>query len=427
MSRHMHFVRLISCVVFFLFVGAGSAFAGGLTLYEVGTADLGLAAAGYAARAQDPATILTNPAGMTRLAGSQLLVGGQLLYGSVELDPNSATTTSGGTGGNAVGLLPGASLFYTYQISPKVAFGIGTFSNFGLGLDYDDDWVGRYYIQQGTLIGVSVMPAIAFKLSESVSLGIAANAMYGIVADEVAIRNLNPSLADGKLELEDTSWGFGGNLGLLWEPSAATRLGVTYNSPVKLDFKDTPEFSKLGPLISEILAAKGLLGAEIDLGLTVPQGVMASFYHEVAEDWAILGNVGWQDWSAFGRVDVGIASSDPKDLTIEVPYKDTWHAALGAQHRICDPWSLSFGAAYDTSMVDSADRTLAVALNWAWRFGIGAGYDVSERVAIHFAYEFLWSGSPSVDVNRGPLAGRVAGEFADSWMSFANVNATWRF
>ncbi len=118
--------------------------AGGLTLYEVGTPDLGLAAAGWAARAQDPGTVLTNPAGMTRLAGSQLLVGGQLLYGSLEFEDDGRPTTSGGSGGNAVGFLPGASLFYTHQLSPKATFGFGVFSNFGLGLEYDDDWAGRY-------------------------------------------------------------------------------------------------------------------------------------------------------------------------------------------------------------------------------------------------------------------------------------------
>jgi long-subunit fatty acid transport protein len=43
-----------------------AASAGGILMYEVGTADVGLAAAGYAARAQDTSTVLTNPAGMTR-------------------------------------------------------------------------------------------------------------------------------------------------------------------------------------------------------------------------------------------------------------------------------------------------------------------------------------------------------------------------
>lgn len=57
-------------------VFSGSAAAGGLLLYEVGTADVGLASAGYTARAQDASTVLTNPAGMTRLPGKQLLLGG---------------------------------------------------------------------------------------------------------------------------------------------------------------------------------------------------------------------------------------------------------------------------------------------------------------------------------------------------------------
>jgi long-chain fatty acid transport protein len=57
----------------------GTARAGGLSLYEVGSPDVGLAAAGYAARAQDASTLLTNPAGMTRLQDSEFLFGGQML------------------------------------------------------------------------------------------------------------------------------------------------------------------------------------------------------------------------------------------------------------------------------------------------------------------------------------------------------------
>ena len=49
--------------------------AGGLYLYEMGTSDLGLAAAGTAARAEDASTLYSNPAGMTRLTGDQVTVG----------------------------------------------------------------------------------------------------------------------------------------------------------------------------------------------------------------------------------------------------------------------------------------------------------------------------------------------------------------
>ena len=71
--------------------------AGGLLLFEVGTGDVGLASAGYTARAEDASTVFTNPAGMTRLDGTQLSLGGQLLYADLasrsakEPPPRSAT------------------------------------------------------------------------------------------------------------------------------------------------------------------------------------------------------------------------------------------------------------------------------------------------------------------------------------------------
>ena len=89
--------------------------AGGLYLYEIGTTDLGLAGAGSAARADDASTVYGNPAGMTRLAGQQMALGAQVLYGSIDYKVNAQSeaqqTFGGGSPGNVVGWLPGASAF----------------------------------------------------------------------------------------------------------------------------------------------------------------------------------------------------------------------------------------------------------------------------------------------------------------------------
>ncbi|MEN8729706.1 MAG: outer membrane protein transport protein, partial [Desulfuromonadales bacterium] len=70
----------------------GQAAAGGLIAYEVGTADVGLASAGYSARAQDASTVFTNPAGMTRLEGTQFLASGQVLWSNTEFSSDSGTS-----------------------------------------------------------------------------------------------------------------------------------------------------------------------------------------------------------------------------------------------------------------------------------------------------------------------------------------------
>ena len=60
-------------------------------------------------------------------------------------------------------------------------------------------------------------------------------------------------------------------MGLLYEVNQGTRFGITYNSPVKLDFGAQPQWSGLGPGIRALLEARGLLDANVDLGVTVPQ------------------------------------------------------------------------------------------------------------------------------------------------------------
>ena len=110
-------------------LNTSQALAGGLWTYEVGTDDVGLASAGYGARAQDASTVLTNPAGMTRLDGTQVMVGAQALYGdlSLSMNPVRAGFSAGGdNGGNPIGWFPGGSFFISHSITPDFKIGFGT-------------------------------------------------------------------------------------------------------------------------------------------------------------------------------------------------------------------------------------------------------------------------------------------------------------
>jgi long-chain fatty acid transport protein len=80
--------------------------------------------------------------------------------------------------------------------------------------------------------------------------------------------------------------------------------------------------------------------------------------------------VGWQDWSKFGQVQIGIEdSTDPRSTSEELDFDDTWHAALGAQYKLNDPWLLNFGIAYDSEFQNSSEVSPLLPVNSAWRFG----------------------------------------------------------
>lgn len=413
-------------------LACGPAGAGGISLYEVGTADIGLAAAGYAARAQDAATVFTNPAGMTRLASNQLTLGAQALYADLGFAIGAGTSPGlgSGNGGNPVGWFPGGGLFYSQSLSPDVKVGLAVTGNFGLAVEYDPGWAGRYYAQEGTLLGVSVLPSVAWRVSPQLSLGASLNLMYGIFDTKVAVNNLVG--ADGQLALSDNVWGVGANLGVLYEMSPGTRWGLTWRSPVNLDFRAPAQWSGLAPGIRALLGARGLLDATVDLGVTVPQEVMLSFHHTVDPRWAILGNVGWQQWSHFGRVAVGIDSNDPVGLTTNLEFKDTWHVALGTQYQLSAPWTLSAGVAYDSAFQDSANVAVALPTNAVWRFGAGAQKRESPTFAWGASAEWIYGGDLDVDLrSRAPVAlggrGDLVGSFADSNTFFFSVNLNWKF
>ena len=65
-------------------------------------------------------------------------------------------------------------------------------------------------------------------------------------------------------------------------------------------------------------------------------------------------------------------------------------------------------------MVEDVNRTLDLPVGRSWRFGFGGSYARSDSVALRFGYEVVWQGDLPVDVNRGPLSGRVSGEFGDT-------------
>ena len=407
-----------------MLVNISASYAGGLILYEQGTKDVGLASAGWAARGQDAATLFRNPAAMSLLDQSQVLLGAQMLYAAYGFKPAPGTTVQGNDGGNPVGVLPNGGIFYVHNTSDEVRLGIGVFSYFGLSQSYNDGWVGRYYIQEATLLGLTVMPSISYRISPVVSLGLGINAMYGILDEKVAINNSGPQ-PDGMMAFDDSRWGIGANVGLLFETSPTTRIGIDYLSQVSLNFEGTPQFSGLGTLLEGILTRTGVLGTPLEIGMKVPHAVMASVYHELDERVALMGNIGWQNWKSFGMVDIIVGSDDSTSLTTDLKFKDTWHIAAGAEWKLSEEWQMTAGIAYDSSPLENQDRPVAMPLGAIYRFGIGAQWQTSGVVTLGFAYELGYSGNLPVDQFRGQQAGRVVGSFAGSAMHFFALNLKW--
>ncbi|WP_236198819.1 OmpP1/FadL family transporter [Pseudomonas pseudonitroreducens] len=421
-------VYLLSTV--FLACLSSPALAGGILIYETGQEGNGLANAGSAALANDPSVLMSNPAGIAELKGTQINANAQVILGDIRFSRDSNNQFDGNEGGNALQWLPGSSLFISHQVDDRSAIGFGMYGNFGLALDYDDDWAGRYFTQEAAIIGVSFQPTLAHKFTDQLTVGIGPRIVYGYYRTEMAINNNLLGLRDrpdGQLEYKDTDVGTGVNLGLLYHLSDSTQIGFAYTSKVKLEFKDSPDVRKVSnPIINAALNRLDVDSLELDMN--IPQTATLSIAHQLDPQWKLLGSLGWQDWSDFGQIGVEVdANAGGVDRTVDRQYKDTWHASLGAQYQANPRLRWSMGLGYDSSAVDDKDRTVDNPMGEAWRLATGVNYQLDEGLDLHLAYTLVWLGDMDDEQTKSRSGETLSGTYRNAALHILGGGATWRF
>lgn len=418
-------LKKFSIALYLSFFAATKIYGGGLILYEIGTPDVGLASAGWAARAEDAGTVFTNPAGMARFSCPELLVGLQPINIHVKFDPNEHTTTPG-SDGNASSWLPAGGSFIVLPLTETLTVGAASIGYFGSALDYGHHWVGRYYLTRTECQGFSFIPGAAFRFSDCLSVGGCANVMYAIDRTHAQVNNALDGLPDGRMRAISNHWAVGYIVGVLFEPNECTRVGATFVSEVKQKFKIKPEFLDIGPRLTETLGVLGILDSRVKIFCNVPNWFMASIYQQVNPCLAIMANAGWQEWSKFARAEFTLGNTTSTTITVTPKYKNTWHGAIGIEY--C--WNFSkatLGFAYDSSMITNKNRTPSLPVGAQWRIGAGYQFSYNRCLKICAAYELNWSGNLKLFQNRGPLAGTLAGKFRNVYAQFLDISIIWDF
>jgi len=400
----------------------------GIALYETGAPDLGTASAGRAAMAADASTVVTNPAGMTLLDRSQFMFTSGAMLPAINFDRGSETKVpgGGGGGGNAGVFFPIGGVFYAHKLTDRLWIGAALDSNFGLASDYSLNWVGRYYLTSSSIITGQITPNIAYRINDWLSVGAGFSFSVARFKTQSKINNIFPRFGEGGLSIESWDEAFGGNIGFLIRPIAKLKIGLTYNSPVDFKFGFHPFITNLGPGLKAALKKSGLLGAKANVGMTEPQQFMASALYQFTPALALMGNVGWQQWSQFGQTELGISSQKQKNLAVDLNYSNTIQIAFGGQYRLANRWLLSAGFAYDSSPVSEANRGPSLPLDRQLRYGTGVQYEINNDLVLGISNEVLDGSNAPYDVKRGPLAGRVQGDFSTNIIDFLGINLVWK-
>lgn len=160
--------------------------------------------------------------------------------------------------------------------------------------------------------------------------------------------------------------------------------------------------------------------------MEVPQQVMLSGLYEVTSNWSLMGNVGWQNWSAFGEFPIGISARKQRTVDVNLNFSDTFQLAIGQQLRIGEKWLWSAGFAYDSSPVSRANRVPTLPIDRQLRYGTGIQYQINRDVTAGVAWEFVDAGPAPFSARRGSLAGTLQGHYSTDYLNFVALNVIWK-
>ena len=396
----------ISAIIasFFIFINT-TALAGGLYINEFGTPSMGVAGAGTNAVASDASTSFHNPAGMARIKGKQLMGTGGFIYSTIKFDPDADTPIPGGNGGDAGGPAPVLGGFYVHSLNDRWKLGASLISISGALLDYDNDWTGRYLNTDVTLLTLTFYPSVAYRVNNWLSLGGGPQIMY---ADLELKAKAPPPIGNGEVKIDGDDVAFGFGLGALIELSERTRFGISYQSEIKPEFSGDVKFS----------GGAGSADAGTDTELTLARFIHISGYHELNDRWALLGTVGWENWSEFKDINISTGQGSQK---IPRNWDDTWKFAAGVHFRPVEKWLLQLGFAYDTSPVDSDDRTPDMPMDRQIRYATGAQYQWSDRLSTGAQFVYADYGKAKIDNDL------LKGDYKRNDLFFFALNANWKF
>jgi long-subunit fatty acid transport protein len=189
-------VLLVAAMVF---VAPTLAWGSGFALFEVGGRSGGMAGT-MVAVGDDLSTLFWNPAGMA----FQTDEGVQLMFGTTIIQPEQDFTGSspypgdGYTASQVKQTFYPAHIFLGIPVNDRLEVSFAFHSPFGLGTEWEEDFLGRYISKKADLMVFDLGVSMAYKMSEKVAFGIGVDYMTTFIELTRNVGLINPFNQDSE-------------------------------------------------------------------------------------------------------------------------------------------------------------------------------------------------------------------------------------
>ena len=382
-------------------LAAQSTFGAGFGIYE-GSARGNAMGTEVTADPASPSVLYNNAAAMTGLEGTQVEAGLTLIR------PHQTVSTV---------VAPGMELenkakskwwtpphaYVTHQFNDKIWTGVGIFSRYGLGVDYESTWPGRYNVQDATIQSIDVNPSVAFKVLDNLSLAAGLRAEWFDFELRQAVPTGVPGVdPDLQAKLCGDSWGIGYNLGVFYKATEAIAFGLAYDSEIEQEVEG--EYETTHPL---------LVGGDGGGDITTPGILRFGTSVKATDKLTVNAGIVYTMWSSYDELAIefdppmlGSVSSSVK----EKDWDDVFRYQIGVEYALTEAWALRAGYIFDETPDPDEHVDYIVPGNDRNLVSLGVGYKQGDFFC-DLSYTYLMIEDRDIDarIEDGVFSGEFSG------------------
>ncbi len=321
----------------------------------------------------DSATIVSNPAGLAAL-GQRIDLAAQAFMPSVKY---SMTGAPGGTSDRPTDFLP--TLGGVYRVQDQLTLGFAALGTAGMGVDYSSvpNMGGGADRLLSSYLNGRVAPAVAYKLNDQFSVGLALNLMYAQMEFQQG----------GSPKFSASSFGYGATVGVAYKPIDIVTIGASYETKSFFqDFEDT------------------VGGAKMKVALDQPMIATVGAAVRPAAGLLLAADLEWINWSDVMGANKPTLTSPAGSSSFDMKWSDQWVVKVGGQYAIpsLEALKVRLGYNYGAMPLDknNPQPNMMFPAVAEHHVTVGAGYDVGS-VVVNAAFVF----SPEASVKASPAPG----------------------
>ncbi|MEO6699298.1 MAG: outer membrane protein transport protein [Paraperlucidibaca sp.] len=378
-------------------------------------------------------------------------------------------------------VLGAGGLFVSMPVDDMLTVGLGIFAPGGGNLNYKSDWAGAYQAENVAIELININPSAGIRFDDKHSIGFGVSIIGGHLRQKTQIDvagvgpylfrpviqnanfgTLDPGLTLGQLtdglcgvgplcditigtitdpllltdalaslgagaivdpesngsgKVEMYGYGFGYNLGYMYNFSDKTRMGIAYRSESKIKLRGDLEWQldNLNGTPSGNLIIAAINGGDGNLqdylrnylrpdttakgNLKLPSRLSVNFFHELTDKIDLLMDYTFIESSIVDEIRVAFSDrTDPDGNTVKqgdgavyTKWKDSFKVSVGANYHLNDALTLRTGFQFDKTPVPSPEfRHPGAPDSDRYMYSVGANYKVDKEISIDAAYSIVF-------------------------------------